>query len=129
MDIYEKIDAIFSGEAEEKPQWANELLSELKEIKSLLIAQKEHVMSEPTRTIEPKDDKAYFDFVKRFRIAMRADTQKNIYPIFDYKGKKFGIDFNGLLYDRTTSKTISRHEAFKIYRFAYEEEKYSQYSA
>jgi len=41
MNVYEQIDSIFSGEAEEKPQWASEILRELGEIKILLQNQKE----------------------------------------------------------------------------------------
>ena len=121
MNVYEQIDAIFSGEAHDKPQWANEILSELKEIKSLL---KEQKQSFP-RDKKIYNDSKYYDFVKEFRIKMKANIEEKTYPTFVYKGRKLGIDFKGLLYDQSTLKTISKKEAFTVYRFAYEQQKYA----
>ena len=111
MNIYNKIDTIFSGECEDKPAWANEILNELKEIKTLLKEQKQTVN---------RIDRNYYDFVKKFRESMKADVANNVYPTFYYKGKKLGVDFKGLLYDKATKKNISRDEAFEAYRYAYE---------
>lgn len=111
MNVYNKIDAIFSGESEDKPAWANEILSELKEIKTLLKEQK---------TTINKIDKNYYEFIKSFRRSMRADVANNIYPTFNYNGRRLGVDFKGLLYDKETKRTIPKHEAFEAYRYAYE---------
>lgn len=112
MSVYDQIDAIFSREADDKPQWANEILKELKEIKTLLKEQKQTYV-----------DDEYYDFIKRFRREMRASIDDNLYPTFDYKGRRLGIDFKGLLYDKSTSRIIPKKEAFEIYRFAYEQQK------
>jgi len=135
MNIYEQIDSIFSGEAEEKPQWASEILKELKEVKVLLQEQKELCKNKPNQlyTAYPQNrqntDSAYYDFVKQFRISMKADTKNNIYPTFEYDGQKFGVDFSGLLYDKKDSKTLSRQEAFRVYRYAYQHKNRSKISA
>jgi len=122
MNIYEKIDTIFSGEAEERPQWANELLEEIREIKMLLKEQKEllNYKTQQINTTYPRNNSDFYDFVKKFRASMQADTTNNIYPTFEYKGRKLGVDYSGLLYDKKDSKTLSRQEAFEIYRYAYE---------
>ena len=120
MDIYEQIDTIFSGEAENKPQWANEILSELKEIKVLLKEQKQTTQ---------KIDKNFYSFIKEFRVLMRADTTKNIYPTFNYDGRRFGVDFKGLLYDKENSKFLSTDEAYKVYKYAYNQRDRIEYSA
>ncbi len=111
MNIYEKIDAIFSDDMQEKPVWADEILDELKEIKTLLQKQQKTVR---------KIDKNYYEFVKIFRNSMKADVANNIYPTFYYKGKKLGVDFKGLLYDKDTQRPITKDEAFEAYRYAYE---------
>jgi len=120
MTVYEQIDAIFSGEAQDKPQWANEILSELKEIKNLL-KEETKIPSKEKKLY----DSEYYNFVKEFRQKMKASTKDKIYPTFNYQGKKLGIDFKGLLYDKSTSKIIPKKEAFKIYKFAYEQQKYA----
>ncbi|MBL0708241.1 MAG: hypothetical protein JJW00_04260 [Sulfurimonas sp.] len=97
MDIYDKIDAIFSGEAENKPNWANEILCELKEIKTLL--------------------------------KKKTKTTKETLPVFEYQGRKMGLDAKGMLYDKETSMTISREEALKIYEFVYNQQVCDKYSA
>ena len=111
MNIYEKIETIFSGEAEEKPKWANEILNELQEIKLLLQEQKQQIN---------KIDSNFYDFIKKFRISMKADIVNNIYPTFRYYNKELGVDFKGLLYDKKTSKILPREEAYKVYKYAYE---------
>ena len=110
MNIYDKIDSIFSGEAEEKPKWADEILNQLKEIKILLKEQKTQIT---------KIDNNFYEFVKKFRISMRADVVNNVYPTFTYHGRDLGVDFKGLLYDKKTLKILPRDEAFKIYKYAY----------
>jgi len=119
MDIYEKIDSIFSGEAENKPVWANDILSELKEIKILLQNQSKLLQTQQTTSNSNQD---FYNFVNKFRLSMKADTVKNIYPTFYYNDRKLGIDFKGLLYDKKTLHILPRDEAFKVYRYAYEQQ-------
>ena len=38
----------------------------------------------------------------------------------EYYGKQLGVDFSGLLYNKKDSKTLSKQEAFRVYRYAYE---------
>jgi len=120
MNIYEQIDTIFSGEAENKPQWANEILSELQEIKSLLQEQKQTTQ---------KIDKNFYSFIKEFRILMKADTEKKIYPTFNYNGRRFGVDFKGFLYDKEDLKFLPTDEAYKVYKYAYNQRNKREYSA
>jgi len=110
MSIYKQIDSIFSSDSAEKPAWADEILNELQEIKKLLKEQKESTN---------KVDTDYYNFVKEFRNIMKADITNNIYPTFHYQGKKLGVDFKGLLYDKQTQKYLSKTEAFQVYRYAY----------
>ena len=126
MDIYEKIDAIFSEEDENKPQWASEILTELKEIKALLATKHTHP-SPKAYTGEAQS--IYYDWVKNFRKRMKAKPSEDIYPSFDYQGRTLGIDFKGLLYDKKSAQIISKQEAFKIYKFAYNQSKSTQNSA
>ncbi len=126
MDIYEKIDTIFSGEAEERPQWAGELLDELKEIKALL---KEHKQPQLKRVATYNNTDDLYAFIKEFRDSMKADTANNTYPTFEYQGKKLGVDFKGLLYDKETTKILRREEAFKVYQYAYNLHKHDRYIA
>ena len=121
MNIFDQIDNIFSGECDTKPQWANELLQEIKEIKLLLQEQKELLNQKrySVNTTYKKPDNNFYRFVKEFRVSMKADTKNSIYPTFEYDGKKLGVDYSGLLYDKTTSKTLSKDEAFRVYKFAY----------
>lgn len=122
MNVYEQIEVIFSGEAEEKPQWAGEILNELQEIKLLLKEQLSNNLYHSNTSYpqnRDKPDNKYYDFVRKFRILMKPDTVNNIYPTFEYFGRKLGIDYSGLLYDKKDSKTLSKKEAFQVYRYAY----------
>jgi len=131
MNIYEQIDTIFSGEAEERPKWAGELLEEVREMKALLIEQKEFMNSNTysNNTAFRHNRSGFYDFIKKFRASMQADVLNNIYPTFEYHGKKLGVDYSGLLYDKKTSKTLIRHEAFEVYKFAYNHRHKIQISA
>lgn len=122
MNIYEKIDVMFSGNAEDKPKWADEILGELKEIKQLLEEQRNS-----KNTNKPSQN--FYNFIKEFRISMRADTIQNIYPTFVYNNRMLGVDFKGLLYDKSTSRHLSKDEAYTVYRYAYDQQNYNKYSA
>ncbi|MEA3227613.1 MAG: hypothetical protein U9P38_00920 [Campylobacterota bacterium] len=125
MNIYEQIDVMFSGEAEDKPKWADEILSELKEIKQLLKEQRDS----KTYTSSNKSNQDFFSFLKEFRVSMRADTIKDIYPTFLYNDRKLGVDFKGLLYDKSTLKILSKDEAYIVYRYAYNQKSHKKHSA
>jgi len=116
MNIYEKIDVMFSGEAEDKPKWADDILCELREIKLLLQERK-------------KQDNNFYDFIRNFRNSMKADGVNNTYPTYYYRNKKIGVDFKGLLYDKMNSKLLSKSEAFKVYRYAYNQQQTTKDSA
>lgn len=126
MDIYEKIDAIFAGEAEEKPPWAEEILDELREIKSLL---KENQAPQKRSRTSYKNTHGLYAFIQEFRRSMQADTLNNIYPTFIYKGKSLGVDFKGLLYDQKTTQTLPTEEAYKVYEYAYNQHKHGEKTA
>jgi hypothetical protein len=110
-NIYKKIEAIFDDDMQEKPKWADEILDELREIKTLLKEQKKSIK---------KIDRNFYSFVKSFRETMKADVANNIYPTFYYNGKRYGIDFNGLVYNKENSEVVPREEAYSVYRYAYE---------
>jgi len=123
MNIYDKIDVIFSGEAEDKPKWAEEILTELREIKILLQEQKrEH---NTKNTISP----SFYAFIKEFRVSMKADTINGIYPTYIYNNTKLGVDFKGLLYDKDSSRILSKEEAYRVYKDAYMHQNYRKNSA
>jgi len=114
MNIYEKIDAIFSGYGDDRPIWANEILDELKEIKTLL---------KNTNSTVKKIDKNYYEFVKEFRMLMKADVEKGLYPKVKYQEKILGVNFKGFLYDTSDNSTLSNNEAFSAYEYFYENQK------
>ncbi len=109
-NIYEQIDKMLNTD-ESRPAWADEILRELKEIKTLLNQHKPK---------KPKRDREYFKFVDMLRERMRADIELGNYPEIYYQGKTLGINFKGHIYDKSDTKTLPSHEAFRIYRFLYE---------
>ncbi|WP_434580264.1 hypothetical protein MLC52_09925 [Sulfurimonas sp. NW15] len=125
MNIYKQIDTIFSGESEEIPKWAEQILTELKEIRNMLENQK-NVSNQQVHTSSKRE---FYDFINRFRKKMKADVINKIYPTFEYNGKKIGIDFKGLLYDKKDLKLLSRSEAYMVYKYAYNMEKNNKHSA
>lgn len=116
MNVYSQIDAIFSGESEEVPQWAKDILKEVREVKQLLIEQQRS---------QGDNDREYYNFLKIFRTQMRADVEKDLYPSFCYDGIEYGVDRNGLLYEKGSGRTVTKNEAFEIYRYAYQQQKNS----
>lgn len=110
VNIFEKIDSIFSGYSDNRPLWAQEILDELKEIKQSL--------NQTNNTVK-RIDKNYYDFVKEFRKSMQPDTYNNIYPKIDYKKRSLGVNFKGYLYDVNTHETLTKDEAFSAYEYFY----------
>jgi len=92
------------------PLWAQELLTEIKAIRQILQAQQ-----------GPKNPYDFYDFVRVFRKVMQADTINNHYPEVEVKGSLLGVTRNGLLYDKSTSKELTRTEAFTAYKILYEQ--------
>jgi len=113
MNIHEKIEKIFSQERSDAPNWAIELLDELKIIRSMLVNQK-------PKELSPQNHTSFYNFVNDFRVSMKPDVANNIYPEVIYKNKKIGVNFKGLLYYKENGSLLPREEAFKIYRYLYE---------
>jgi len=111
MTIYDQVEKLLDSQSD-RPKWADEILYELKEIKTIL--------KEIRKTrAKPYRDKAYFDFVDMLRKKMRADIANEKYPEIDYHGRKLGINFKGWIYDKETTKSLPAHEAFEVYRYLY----------
>ena len=108
-NIYEQIDKMLHSD-ESKPAWADEILQELKEIKALL-------KNKPQKA---KRDREYFKFVNKLRERMRADMNSGKYPEIYFQGKTLGVNFKGHIYDKADTKALPAHEAFKVYRFLYQ---------
>lgn len=94
------------------PEWANEILFELKEVKNLL-----KDIRNPRRNRSKNRD--YYDFLNEFRRRMKADADKEIYPEVVYNSRRVGVDFKGLLYDKETLNLLPMHEAFRVYEHFY----------
>lgn len=116
MNVFDQIDKIFATQDPSRPEWVDEILHELKEIKDE-IKKQQAAPAYSSRYTSYNDD--YFTFIKELRRKMRADIANNIYPDIMYEGKRYGIDFNGLLYDKEISTIIKTEEAKKIYRYLY----------
>ena len=114
MTIHEKIEKIFAQESDNRPEWATELLTELKEIKSML-----QVASEAKKV----HDYTFYDFVNSFRKSMMPNVQNNVYPEIQYNEQRLGVNFKGLLYDKESSYLLSRAEAINVYRYLYKHNK------
>jgi hypothetical protein len=109
-DIYKKIDAIFSHELTDRPAWVDEILDEIKKLNSVV---------EESHEEQKKMDKAFYRFIKDFRLNMYADTQSSRYPKINYNGRILGVNFNGLLYDVKSSNLLPTKEAFRVYQYLY----------
>ncbi len=112
--IYNQIDNIFDNSQNSGDKiLLDDILNQLKEIKELLKTN--------NKPITPKESisEDFYQFIKDFRKSLKADINKDIYPEVEYKGRKFGVNNRGLLYDKDTTRFISKQEAFKIYRYFY----------
>jgi len=98
---------------ETAPPWAKKLLAEIAGLK---------------KTVENmrKSQWDYFDFVNRFRKAMMPDPERNYFPEVVVNGRRIGVTFDGLLYDKKSGETISRMDAFEIYGILYRDYKRSK---
>jgi len=116
MNVYEQIDRVFSDSETAVPVWAREMLEHLRFIRNIL----EHSGIDRMSRSSYCNDSDFYEFVRKFRIIMRADISKERYPTLKYHGRELGVDFNGYLYDKGTGGILSTKEAFKIYRDLYE---------
>jgi len=114
MNVYEQVEKLLH-ETPERPEWADAMLFELREIKRLL---EQMQTSRPAAHSKGKAD--YFRFVNRLRKELRADILNDIYPEIRYDGRELGINFKGYIYDKATTKELPAHEAFAVYRFLYD---------
>jgi len=112
--IEQTIDRLYAQPSDHAPKWAIEILQELSEIKRLLTQQS----STQTQHSRPKS-KDYYRFVQTLRDRLRADTDAEIYPEVEYHGRAIGANYQGLLYDKQTTRVIPRVEAFAIYDYLY----------
>ncbi len=110
MTVFEQVEKMLK-ENDTRPEWVDEILFELREIKRLL-----HETKHPSG----KKKRDYFRFINKLREELRADLARDIYPEIRYKGKKLGINLKGYIYDKTTTKDLPAHEAFEVYRFLYD---------
>lgn len=122
MDLFDKIDSIFKASDDSTPPlWAKEILDELKEIK-LALSSLNYTTFKETQAHNTRYDKDYMSFVNSFRTKMKPDTLNDIYPEFIYQDQKIGVNLKGHLYYKDSGLTIDKEEAFKIYRWLYEQE-------
>ena len=112
QNIHEKIEQLYKTETN-TPQWAKEIIKELKEIKTLLKNREN-----PRRHKKLNQD--YYKFVDKFRQKLTANTNNDIYPEIIYKNRKIGVNFKGFLYDKETQNTLPSLEAFAIYEYFYQ---------
>ena len=97
-----------------RPEWVDEILFELREIKKLLQTQRESVQSRNDRK------KAFFAFINMLRKRMRADIIEGSYPEIYYRGRTLGVNLKGYIYDKHTTADLSAQEAYEVYRFLYD---------
>lgn len=118
-NIYEEIEKIFTEKPIEE-NFAQEILNELKEIKSLLKNKQQ-----PVNIAQPNKKRGMYQFVKDLRISLKADTINNIYPEIDYHGTMLGVNFKGLLYEKKDLRVLSKYEALKAYEYFFHAQKAS----
>jgi inhibitor of KinA sporulation pathway (predicted exonuclease) len=108
--IYDKIDAIFSDELakDEPPQWAKELLSEMKELKQMM---------RKTETITKAIQSNLYDFIEEFKATLQPDIANNIYGVVRYKAQEIALNEHQRLFDVHTKKEITTLDAFNVFRY------------
>lgn len=109
MTVYEQIEDMLN-KSEKRPEWVDEILFELREIKRLLQEGKH----------KQKKNREFFRFINRLREQMRADIANDIYPEIHFKDRILGINFKGYIYDKYTTKELTAQEAYEVYRFLYD---------
>ncbi len=112
-NILSQVEKLLSEDAN-RPEWADEILFELREIKKLLQSQSESVQSRKERR------KAFFAFINMLRKRMRADIINGTYPEIYYRGRTLGVNLKGYIYDKQTTADLSATEAYEVYRFLFD---------
>jgi len=96
---------------DEPPNWAKEILQELKEIKILL---------KKNRYKKTNDNKReYYNFVNTLRKKLRVYVKENKHPRIYYNNRYYGISEEGLLYNMHTLNNLPTYKAFEIFEFLY----------
>jgi archaellum biogenesis ATPase FlaH len=107
-NIFSKIDKIFELDSDTAPKWAQELLSEIQEVKKLLRKKS----SIPT--ITPYQNAADVkSFIRGFKKMLKNDE------MFIYQAREIGLNEKGLLYDINTNSTLNTKEAYEVYGYIY----------
>lgn len=114
MNVLNQVEKLLD-DRENNPKWAEDILFELREIKTLL-----KNLQPRTAKNREKEKHAYFAFVNRLRKELRADILNDIYPEIHYDNRELGINFKGHIYDKATTEELPAPEAFAVYRFLYE---------
>lgn len=101
---------------EDEALWSyvNDMAAELRELKANL-----HQVPVTTQTSLYQSE-AYFEFVTKLRGKMKANIEKNYYPTIRIDGMELGIDFKGLLYDKSNNRALPRALAFDVYHKLYD---------
>jgi len=124
QNIYEKIDTMFSGQNDDKPQWAVEILQELHEIKELLqqsTQPKQYNIPSNNHTpqyssIVDKHRLTYFEFIQDLR--QNYNDAVSTDDIL-WKNQRLGISEGGLIYNKNTNRIYSTEDARIIYKELY----------
>jgi hypothetical protein len=72
-----------------------------------------------SRNVREYDTADFYRFIAQLRALLRADVDRGIYPEVRIDGMKIGATFRGLLYDKSSGRTLSRSMAFDIYARLY----------
>lgn len=114
MNLYDKIEGLYQDSNKKTPpsEVLKQILEELTQIKSLLSEN-----YNKTKNI----DSSLKSFVAEFRKSLKPNPTSNQYPEVSYKGRKLGVNFKGLLYDKETGNLITTKEAFEVYDYFYNE--------
>jgi hypothetical protein len=121
QNIYEKIDTMFSGQNDDRPVWAVEILDELRELKELLKEKKATVVVSSNNTTQEHTPQHsflpdYFEFIKELR--KRHNDSVSSEDIL-WKNQRLGISEGGLIYNKNTERIYSTTDAKIIYRDLY----------
>jgi len=106
--MQEAIASLLEDQNDEIPQWAEKMIEDIEEIKTLLRLQVRQKL---------EDEKRYF--IRRVRRRLRANPKKGVYPVVSYAGDEYGVDAEGMLFCSKTDRALSAKEAFEIFDFLY----------
>lgn len=107
-------DELYCGNGTEPcPGWAQAMLREIRGLREEMAALK--------RQQDYTAD--YAQFVESLRRALKPVVSKDCYPSIEHEGGNYGFTVDGLLYDKSSQRTLSRHEAFRLYKMLYEKHK------